>query len=371
MYKNSKSVEKTEGRVMSYSVLLGKQDFLESLRGKEASFLMSCSVTKTCEIPKLSQAGISGQLHLTTTLDAEFLAVKEVRSLNSIASTEKGVPTPALITRAVHELKAFKVLEFLNLGVEILPKIEHFTIYDFELKPSENIVNGAKIDALKVFEKGLAFAKEYMPKGDYTILAESVPAGTTTAAATAEALGYENRNYFSSSYKNTPVTLKKELIEKALKNIDDSMDIFEKLGSVSDNMIIFNAGFILGLQATTHSLVLAGGTQMATVLLVVNSILKTMGGELDTSKISLCTTKWLAEDKNSNIKAILEQLEFKIDLYASDFDFDLSNNLALKLYDEGEAKEGVGCGAALCYASINGVEKEALTRKIESLLNAN
>ncbi len=107
---------------------------------------------------------------------------------------------------------------------------------------------------------------------------------------------------------------------------------------------------------------------MACVLLVVNSILRSMDGVLDSSNLALFTTKWIEEDKNSNIKALLEQLDFPINAYSSDFDFSLSSHPALKLYDEGEAKEGVGCGGALCYASINGLEKEQVTKKIESFL---
>ena len=112
-------------------------------------------------------------------------------------------------------------------------------------------------------------------------------------------------------------------------------------------MIIFNAGFILGSRANNLKIVIAGGTQMAAVLLTVNSILRSMGGEIDSSNLALCTTKWISKDENSNIKALLEQLDFPINAYASDFDFSLSNHPALKLYDEGEAKEGVGCGGAL------------------------
>ena len=37
---------------------------------------------------------------------------KEVRSFNNIAQTPKGVPTPALITRAIHELKKNQILRF-------------------------------------------------------------------------------------------------------------------------------------------------------------------------------------------------------------------------------------------------------------------
>ncbi|MGD9625861.1 MAG: nicotinate mononucleotide-dependent phosphoribosyltransferase CobT [Arcobacter sp.] len=353
---------------MNFETILGKVDFLEFLRGKKATFLLSCSVTKTCEIPNISQAGIPGKLYLTPTLDAEFLCTKEVRSLPNIAQTPKGVPTPALITRAIHELNPYSNIEILNLGLEVIPQIDYFKIHNFDIKPSESITAGAKIEAMEIFQKGLEFGQNYQTKDDYVIIAETIPAGTTTANATAKALGYECDGYFSSSFKNNPSDIKNETIKKALDNIDKNDDIFEKLSKVSDNMIIFNAGFILGSRVNELKVILAGGTQMASVLLVVNSILKSMDGEIDSSNLALCTTKWISKDENSNIKAILEQLDFPINTYASEFDFSLSNHPALKLYDEGEAKEGVGCGAALCYATINGLTKEQITNKIESFL---
>lgn len=353
---------------MNFETILGKVDFLEFLRGKKATFLLSCSVTKTCEIPNISQAGIPGKLYLTPTLDAEFLCTKEVRSLPNIAQTPKGVPTPALITRAIHELNPYSNIEILNLGLEVIPQINYFKIHNFDIKPSESITSGAKIEAMEIFQKGLEFGQNYQTKDECVILAETIPAGTTTANATAKALGYECDGYFSSSFKNNPSDIKNETIKKALDNIDKNDDIFEKLSKVSDNMIIFNAGFILGSRVNELKVILAGGTQMASVLLVVNSILKSMDGEIDSSNLALCTTKWISKDENSNIKAILEQLDFPINTYASEFDFSLSNHPALKLYDEGEAKEGVGCGAALCYATINGLTKEQITNKIESFL---
>uniref|UniRef100_UPI0040471B7A nicotinate mononucleotide-dependent phosphoribosyltransferase CobT n=1 Tax=Aliarcobacter sp. TaxID=2321116 RepID=UPI0040471B7A len=353
---------------MNFETILGKVDFLEFLRGKKATFLLSASVTKTCEIPNISQAGIPGCLYLTPTLDAEFLCTKQVRSMPDIAQTPKGVPTPALITRAVHELSAFSNIEILNLGLETLPQISHFKIHNFAIKPSGRIDDGAKINAMEVFQKGLDFGQTFKINDDYVILAESIPAGTTTANATALALGYECDGYFSSSYKNSPNDIKNNTIEKALKRVNLDGDLFDNISCVSDNMIIFNAGFILGSRANNLKVILAGGTQMAAVLLVVNSILRSMGGELDSSNIALCTTKWINKDENSNIKALLEQLDFSINAYASDFDFSLSNHPSLKLYDQGEAKEGVGCGGALCYASINGLSKDQVTRKIESFL---
>ena len=353
---------------MNFNTILGSVDFLEFLRGKKATFLLAGSVTKTCEIPNISQAGIPGKLALTPTLDAEFLCLKEVRSLEDIAKTPKGVPTPALITRAVHELCPYSNIEILDLGLEVKPNIKYFETHHFNLKPSGRIDDGAKIDAMTVFQAGVAFATTYETSDDYIILAESVPSGTTTANATAKALGYTCNGYFSSSFKNNPSDIKNKTIEDALNKIESDDDVFTKLSSVSDNMLIFNAGFILGSTSKNLKVILAGGTQMATVLIVVNSILESMQGEINSSNIALCTTKWINEDENSNIKALLEQFSFPINAYASTFDFSESSHPALKLYDEGEAKEGVGCGAALCYASINGINKTELTEKIESFL---
>jgi uncharacterized protein (TIGR00303 family) len=353
---------------MNFETILGKVDFLEFLRGKKATFLLSASVTKTCEIPNISQAGIPGKLYLTPTLDAEFLCTKQVRSMPQIAQTPKGVPTPALITRAINELNAFSNIEILNLGLEVLPQIDYFKIHNFDIKPSGRIDDGARINAMEIFQKGIEFGQSYETNDDYVILAESVPSGTTTANATALALQYDCEGYFSSSYKNNPSDIKNKTIEDALKRIDLKDEIFDKLASLSDNMIIFNAGFILGSRANNLKVILAGGTQMAAVLLVVNSILRSMDGQIDSSNIALCTTKWISKDENSNIKALLEQLDFPINAYASDFDFSESSHPALKLYDEGEAKEGVGCGGALCYAAINGLSKTQITKKIESFL---
>ncbi len=347
--------------------ITGNIDFVENLRGKKATFLLALSNTKTANIDGITQAGIPGMIYLTPTLDSEFVCTGEVRSLEDIAKTPKGVPTPALITRAIHLLNPFNDIEILNLGLEITPKLDYFKIHNFDIEPSQSIDTDASIDAQEIFKKGLEFGKNYKTSNDYIIMGESVPSGTTTATTTAMALGYDVDDKFSSSFKNVPNSIRDTTIQKALKNITSEDDIFAKLGKVSDNMLIFNAGFILGLN-NKIPLVLAGGTQMSCVLLIVNKILQEMQGELDTSNLALCTTKWVYEDKNSDIKALLELLDFPINSYYSNFDFGLSEHPALKLYDEGEAKEGVGAGGSLMYGFLNGVSKEQITKQVENFL---
>ena len=338
------------------------------LRGKSATFILALSNTDTVNIKGITQAGIPNLIHLTPTLDAEFLAVGEVRCLKNIAKTPKGVPTPALMSRGVHLLKPFKSIEFLDLGLKVKPQFDYFTQYQFNINPSGSIDIGANIDAESIFQKGINFGREYNLNSDYIILGESVPSGTTTANATALALGYDVKEYFSSSFKNIPKGIKEATINKALANINQDDELFDILGKVSDNMLIFNAGFILGLN-NRLKIILAGGTQMAGVLLIVNSILRYMGGKIDSSNLALCTTKWVAEDKNSNIKALLNMLDFPINSYYADFDFSLSKHPALKLYDNGEAKEGVGAGGALVYGVLNGLDKKTITKKVETFLS--
>ena len=362
--------------------ITGNPDYIQQFKNKQATFMLAMSNTATANIPGITQAGIPGMIHLTPTLDAEFLATGEVRSLPSVAETPKGVPTPALITRAIHLLYPYAHIELLDLGLEVQPKGDDLTIHRLDITPSQSITEGAKIDAKALFEKGVAFGKSYTLQDDYLILGESVPSGTTTATATALALGYDAKELFSSSFKDVPNNTREETITQALKKIEGKPDLFDILGDLSDNMLIFNAGFILGVDGR-FPVVLAGGTQMACVLLVANSIrgltsddnasaLSSAGltpyAPLD--NLALATTKWVAKDEHSDIKALLEMLDFPINAYYADFDFSLSNHPALKLYDEGEAKEGVGAGGALVYGSLNGLSKEEITRKVEGFLGA-
>jgi uncharacterized protein (TIGR00303 family) len=368
-------------------IITGNPDYIKEFQNKKATFMLALSNTATANIEGITQAGIPGMIHLTPVLDAEFLATGEVRSLPNIAQTTKGVPTPALITRAIHLIKPFSHIEFLDLGLKRTPKVDSSHIHSFNITPSDSITTeykGANIEAKAIFDKAVAFGKSYICKDDYIILGESVPSGTTTANATALALGYKVDGLFSSSFKDTPTSIKKDAIRRAIANIKQSDNIWSILSKVADNMLIFNAGFILGVNGR-FPILLAGGTQMACVLLVVNSIRGLTSNDLlqgnessacltpyaETSldNLALSTTKWVAQDENSNIKTLLEMLNFPINAYYADFDFCLSDHPALKLYDEGEAKEGVGAGGALVYGFLNALNQEDITKEIEALLS--
>ncbi|MDF1881641.1 nicotinate-nucleotide--dimethylbenzimidazole phosphoribosyltransferase [Sulfurimonas sp. MAG313] len=337
----------------------------EKLLEGKADFLLAACVTYTCEIPQLTQAGIPGKIPLTPTLDAEFISTGKVFSLGDIAETPKGVPTPALITRAVQELSPFTSLKILDLGLKVHP--ENCDCIDFDILPSPSITDAQSFDAKLIFEKGFAFGKTYELQGDYLILAESTPSGTTTAQACISALGYETKGLFASSFKDAPSSIKEETISASLAKLNSNMSLFERLGHCADNMLMFTAGFILSA-SRRFNLVLAGGTQMAAVLLIANKISIRQGIHHDHRHIHLCTTQWIAKDKNSNIQALLDQLDYRLKAYYAHFSFKDSQHPALKLYDEGEAKEGVGAGACIAYAFAQSISQKELTQKIESYL---
>ncbi len=348
--------------MQSYNIFT---DEIDSLPEGKADFLLASSVTKTCEIEGITQAGIPGKIPLTPTLDAEFITNEKVFSLGDLAETPTGVPTPAIITRAVHNLNPFSSIEILNLGLDVSP--QNTTCSEFDISPSDSITSGANIDAKNIFAKGMTYGENYELKGNYLILGESTPSGTTTATATALALGYDCRDDFSSSFLNVPNDIKEQTINKALSLITDDMTKFEKLGLVSDNMLLFCAGFLLTASRRFH-IVLAGGTQMAACLLVADALREDVLMRLKSDNITLATTQWVAKDENSNIKNILNKLSYTPHAIYTSFSFADTEIPVLKKYDDGEAKEGVGAGAALAYANTNKITNKELLEAVELII---
>ncbi len=333
----------------------------------DADFLLAASVTYTCKIKGITQAGIPGMIPLTPVLDAELIATGRVFSLPQLASTPKGVPTPALLTRAAQQLKPFRSLNILNLGLERIP--QNCSVLHYDMTPSNNIANHAQINSRCIFFKGIDAAKAYTPKSGTLILAESTPAGTTTAYAAVKALNYDCEGMFASSFKNIPNTIKKQAVEESLLHVNYSMDSFTKLSVTADNMLIFCAGFIL--EASRHyNIILAGGTQMAAVLLIAQKLASELCIIFNVDNLALCTTAWVAKDKTSNIQALLSQLLYPVEAYYSDFHFTHANISVLKSYDDGEAKEGVGAGAAIAYMFANGYDEKTITNTVETIMGS-
>lgn len=337
----------------------------DTLPEGRADFLLASSVTYTCEIEGITQAGIPGKIPLTPTLDGEFITNEKVFSLGELAETPTGVPTPALMTRAVHNLNPFSSIELLDLGLSQQP--QNAIVHNFDMKPSASIAEGANIDAKEIFAKGMSFGRSYELKGNYLILGESTPSGTTTANASCLALGYVCKNDFSSSFANEPNSIKSETIRQAIRLTTQEMGNFEKLSIVSDNMLLFCAGFLLEATRRFH-VVLAGGTQMAACLLIADKLREDVLMQLKSDNLTLATTAWVADDPHSDIQHLLSLLSYTPHAVYTDFTFENTEIPVLKKYDEGEAKEGVGAGGALAYGVTNSLENPEVLNEIEILI---
>ena len=193
----------------TYNIFTDKQDTL--LEGK-ADFLLACSVTKTCTIDGITQAGIDGLIPLTPTLDAEYISNETIYSLTDVAKTKNGIPTPAIVTKAIDNICPFSTIEILDLGLEVKP--QNTIMHHFYMQPSKSITDGADIDAKDIFIKGMEFGEKYELKGNYLILGESTPSGTTTATTSALALGYDIIDDFASSFTTVPHDIKNKTIDK-------------------------------------------------------------------------------------------------------------------------------------------------------------
>lgn len=315
-------------------------DELDSLPEGKADFLLAASLSNRCEIETIAPC-----------IDAELISDEKVHSVTELSDI-LNEHIPALITRAVHNLNAFSSIEILNLGLESSP--QNSTLHNFDIMASGSISDGVNIDAKEVFLKGMDFGKSYELKGSYLILGESIPCGTTTAYASALALGYDLKDDFSSSFLELPNNLKE-------------MSNFEKLSLVSDNMLLFCAGFILEASRRFH-VVLAGGTQMAACLLIADAIREDLLMRVKSDNISFATTSWLVNDKNSNISNILSKLSYKPHAMYTTFSFENAEIPVLKKYNGGEVKDGVGAGATLAYATQNNIENDEILQNIEFMM---
>lgn len=305
--------------MQTYNIFTNEQD---SLPQGKADFLLAASNAEASKGEEIVQ--------LLPTLNAELITNEKVFSIE-LSDTPEVLLTPAVVTRAVHNLNPFSSIEVLNLGLLSTP--QNCTCHNFDIPAS-----GVSIDAKAIFKKGMNAGESYELKGNYLILADS-------SSATTE---YEE-------------------IVKALYSVDEDTDKFEKLSLVGDNTIMFCAGFIMTASRRFH-IVLSGGVQMATCLLVADALREDVLMRVKNDNITLATTAREVNNKNSNLKHILSQLSYKAHAIYTSFSFENTTIDMLKEYDEGEVKEGLCAGATLAYAHANKINNEQLLDSIEYII---
>jgi uncharacterized protein (TIGR00303 family) len=326
---------------------------------KKPLFLCILANTETAKIPDISAAGKSPELtDFTPAADAELVETGNAISINEPAMTPSGAPSPAVLTRASMLLTGIPCI-FINSGLRVRPQIP--TI-DLNCQPGGDIRKGhAVVDAHDIYRKSRALGEKLGKLSDFVIIGESVPGGTTTAMGVLKALGYDGK--VSSSFPKNPLSIKTKVVEEAMRNSgisfgslkDRPLKAVECLG---DPMMAAAAGLVDGLDQKT---VLAGGTQMVSVL----SIIKHLGLRRD---VSIATTCYVADDKSANFREMTQILGYQA--FAADPGFGKSKIKGLAMYENGDVKEGVGAGGAMFATSMMGFSQKEFREKTEEVCDS-
>jgi NaMN:DMB phosphoribosyltransferase len=176
-----------------------------------------------------------------------------------------------------------------------------------------------------------------------------------------KALGYDGK--VSSSFPDNPLGIKEMVVSEGMKNAGISFgglknDPLRAAECLGDPMMPAAAGLVKGLGVKT---VLAGGTQMVSVL----SIIKSLGMKSD---VSIATTCYVARDPTANFREMAELLGYKA--FAADPGFANSRFAGLRMYESGDVKEGVGAGGAMFAAAMMGFSQKELREKVEEVCDS-
>ena len=322
-------------------------------------FLCILANTQTAKIPNISAAGKSPELtDFTPAADAELVETGNAISISEPAMTPSGAPSPAVLTRASMLLTGIPCI-FINSGLNVRPMIP--TI-DLNARPGTDIRKGhAVADAFEIYNKSKALGEKLGKLSDLVIIGESVPGGTTTAMGVLRALGYDGK--VSSSFPKNPLDIKNRVVEEAMKYSGISFGSLKNrplnaVESLGDPMMASAAGLVDGIRTKT---VLAGGTQMVSVL----GIIKHLGLDRD---VSIATTKYVADDISANFREMTKILGYEA--FAADPGFGNSRRQGLRMYENGDVKEGVGAGGAMFAAAMMGFSQKEFREKTEKVCDS-
>lgn len=319
--------------------------------GDKILFTVFIASTMTSTIPGVSIAGSSPEATLyTPALDVEYLVYGRPLTLNVIPVTPDGLPTPALLTRVAVELLQMPVL-VVDAGSHVKPLIPHVKLPSST--PGDRINSGKALPegyATKFFHESMLLGKS-LAKDMYIVVGESMPGGTTTALAIMEALGFKAKYKVSSASPVNPHELKVRLVEEGLMKSRLKIpadDVFKAVEAVGDPLHISIAGFVAGALSSNSKVIMAGGTQMCSVL----AILKNLGYKLN--NVTVATTRWIMEDRHADMMGLVSEIAPEISLIASQVDFRDSEYKGLRAYEEGYVKEGVGAGGLMTLLALKG-----------------
>jgi uncharacterized protein (TIGR00303 family) len=352
-----------------FDVLLAHNEFkaeafVKELEGKKPLFVCTIATTETAKIQGISAAGENPEFtDYTPPADAELLLLGKCRCIKGVPVTPDGIPTPALITMSALRLADIPIL-VASGGLKVKPQIPFLELGG---TPGNNIRTGKAVENVEeIIQRATLLGEQLAKTADYLIIGESIPGGTTTALGVLSAMGINADGKVSSSMPENPHRLKSKTVQAGLAASGESFGSLSKnpvraISCLGDPMMPTFAGLVIGAAAQVPVL-MAGGTQMTSVLAVVNAVNPDV-----LCNVAIGTTRWVTNDNSSDICDIVAQIA-DVPVLAADIDFTLSKFSGLKAYEKGVVKEGVGAGGAAiaAMAKLDGaITKDILLKEIE------
>ncbi len=338
------------------------RSFLEKVKNSKVTSLIVIASTMVSKIKGISIAGENPELTLyTPAADVEYLMLGKCLSINAIPKTPDGIPTPAIISRVCIKLTDIPCL-IINAGSYIKPKIPYIEMngrYGEDIRYEDALeISVAK----RLYENAKIFIRSIINISDTFIIGESIPGGTTTSLAFLVALGYDAWDKISSASKHNPKSLKASVVKQALDrikfNTSNSNNALEIASYVGDPFIIVTSSIVEELIDANKKVILAGGTQMASIVAFLKK------NNRNIKNVLIATTRWIIEDNSSDIISLINEIH-PVPIIASNLSFMESKYEGLKKYEDGYVKEGVGAGGFSCYAFLRGFSFETIEKEVE------
>lgn len=347
-------------------------------RGQRPYFACVLGFTETALLPGISAAGASPADRRHTALaDGEFLiAGPQVRPRYPLPPLDAGV-SPAAISRAiVTALDIPTCLMDAGLPEPLpVPAIALAGAQTARCLSTGQALDRAAVDQLVA--AGLAWGdrlgRQAGPRG-YVIVGECVVGGTTTALGVLRALGYAADGLVNSSHPQCNHGQKAALVAQGLARsaLKIPAPPREAIAALGDPMQA--AAAAIALAASCHGgVLLAGGTQMLAVYAIARAIAQREKRPWHPDAIAIGTTRWVIDDPSASaqrLAALLTEGDDAPCLLASELNFSGAALAALRAYEAGFVKEGVGAGGCAIAASLyGGWDSDGILAAIETLLH--
>lgn len=332
--------------------------------------LLLLAGTDTAAVPGISAAGATPEVRgRTAAADAELLLLGPAGwRPHALPPLPAGV-SPALISHVVcRELALVPLVT--DLGCPVAPAVPHLRLGG---SPARCLSSGAAMSRQRV-ERLLRLGRRWgarwaAARHDTTtgepapvLIAECVPGGTSTAQAVLTGLGVEAAGLVSGSLRQPAHALKSELTGRGLAqaglDLSGVVDPLAVLAAVGDPMQALAAGVLLETAGRRVPVLLAGGSQMAAVLALALALAPPHRLACLAEHGALGTTAWVAQEPGSDLGLLLERLGERWGVrpiaFASSLRFGDCCSPALRDYERGYVKEGVGAGGLALLWELTG-----------------